>query len=368
MGLVLLGGGRLSEAFRLAAEGDVEVALVIENDLYRRAPAAQVEAFLKAAGTAIVIDHVKTATTAGATAVLPAASWAEASGTFVSHEGRAQRSFQVMVPPRPVQPTWRWLSALANAARLPAGQGWLRLDDVLAELARERPDLAPAALAAPGAAARVADMRIPRQATRYSGRTAMHADVSVFEPTPPDDHDAPLSFSMEGYRHEPPGPLVTRYHAPRWNSVQALNKFQQEVGGPLRGGDPGVRLIEPPDDAVSSSPRPAPPPPFQQTPGRLLAVPLHHIYGSEELSMLSPPVAGRAPAPYLALNALDAERLGAREGRPLNVALGELHLSLPVRVMASLPAGVAGLPVGLPGQPFVALPAELKIEREDGHV
>jgi len=84
--------------------------------------------------------------------------------------------------------------------------------------------------------------------------------------------------------------------------------------------------------------------------------------------MLSPPVAGRAPAPYLALNALDAERLGAREGRPLNVALGELHLSLPVRVMASLPAGVAGLPVGLPGQPFVALPAELKIEREDGHV
>ena len=62
MGLVLLGGRRLSEAFRLASEGDVEVALVIENDLYRRAPAAQVEAFLQAAGTAIVIDHVRTAT------------------------------------------------------------------------------------------------------------------------------------------------------------------------------------------------------------------------------------------------------------------------------------------------------------------
>jgi NADH-quinone oxidoreductase subunit G len=393
MGLVLLGGRRLSEAFRLAAEGDVEVALVIENDLYRRAPAAQVEAFLSASRTAIVIDHVKTATTAAAAAVLPAASWAEATGTFVSHEGRAQRSFQVMVPPRPVQPTWRWLSALASAARLPAGQNWLRLDDVLAELAHERPDLAPAALAAPAADARVADMKIPRQASRYSGRTAMHADVSVVEPTPPDDHDAPLSFSMEGYRDEPPSPLVTRFHAPRWNSVQALNKFQQEVGGPLRGGDPGVRLIEPPAAAASTaapksspavptsipatarsstaatapSPRPAPPPAFRPAPDRLLAVPLHHIYGSEELSMLSPPVAGRAPAAYVALNALDAERLGAREGRPLKVTLDDLHLRLPVRIVASLPEGVAGLPVGLPGQPFVALPAELEIEHEDGH-
>ena len=49
LGLMLLGGRRLSDAFRLAAEGDVEVALVIENDLYRRAPAAAVDAFLRPA-------------------------------------------------------------------------------------------------------------------------------------------------------------------------------------------------------------------------------------------------------------------------------------------------------------------------------
>ncbi len=205
LGLMMLGGGRLSEAFRLAAEGDVEVALVIENDLYRRAPAAQVDAFLQDCRTAIVVDHVKTKTTAAAAAVLPAASWAETTATFVSHEGRAQRSFQTMVPPRPVQPTWRWLSALAAAARLPAGQGWLTLDHVLDELARERPDLAPAALAAPPAAARFVDMKIPRQPSRYSGRTAMHADVSVFDPAPPDDRDAPLSFSMEGYERATAG-------------------------------------------------------------------------------------------------------------------------------------------------------------------
>ena len=172
-------------------------------------------------------------------------------------------------------------------------------------------------------------MKVARQPSRYSGRTAMHADVSVFEPAPPDDHDAPLSFSMEGYREQPPAALVPRYHAPRWNSVQALNKFQQEVGGPLRGGDPGVRLFEPPGAPAPGAASPGRPPrfvgrgvvaaaaavgrcsrpqagapaAFRPSPDRLLAVPLHHIFGSEELSMLSPPVAGRAPAAYLALSA-----------------------------------------------------------------
>ena len=50
---------------------------------------------------------------------------------------------------------------------------------------------------------------------------------------------------MEGYQGQPPAPLIPRFWAPGWNSVQALNKFQEEVGGPLRGGDPGRRLIEP---------------------------------------------------------------------------------------------------------------------------
>jgi len=204
----------------------------------------------------------------------------------------------------------------------------------------------------------------------------VHADVSVFDTAPPDDRDAPMSFSMEGYRGQPPSPLIARYHAPRWNSVQALNKFQEEVGGPLRGGDPGVRLVEPPAAPGSpplavTPPAVTPPPAFRPAPDRLLAVPFHHIYGSEELSMLSPPVAGRAPAPYLALGPHDAERLGAHEGRPFAVRLHgaeELRLRLPVHIVASLPEGVAGLPVGLPDQPFLDLPAELEIDRKGGRV
>ncbi|MFT8139943.1 hypothetical protein ACMYM0_23555, partial [Salmonella enterica subsp. enterica serovar Enteritidis] len=80
---------------------------------------------------------------------------------------------------------------------------------------------------------------------RYSGRTAMRANISVHEPRQPQDIDTPFAFSMEGNN----SPLADRQQipfawAPGWNSPQAWNKFQAEVGGKLRFGDPGVRLIE----------------------------------------------------------------------------------------------------------------------------
>jgi NADH-quinone oxidoreductase subunit G len=366
LGLALLGGRCLHEAFDLAAEGDVEVALVVENDLYRRAAAARVDAFFEHCPTVLVFDHVTTQTTARATAVMPVASWAESTGTWVGFEGRAQRSFQVLEPGRAVQPTWRWLSSLAAAARLPVGQEWYTLDDVHDELARERPDLAAAAHAAPPAGARFAGMKVPRAATRFSGRTAMVADRTVHEPPPPDDRDAPLAFSMEGFDGPPPGALLARYRVPRWNSVQALNKFQEEVAGPLRGGDPGARLVEPPA-TPQASPAPAVPARFTPPADRFLAVPFQEIYGSDELSMLSPPIAGRAPAPYLALGAIDAERLGLGGGDGVRVTLAAdgapaPGLHLPLRVVPSLPAGLCGLPVGLPGLPFIELPAEVVLE------
>ena len=199
----------------------------------------------------------------------------------------------------------------------------------------------------------------------------MHADVSVFEPAPPDDRDSPMSFSMEGYPERPPSPLIARYHAPRWNSVQALNKFQEEVAGPLRGGDPGVRLIEPPAAPGAAAARLRRRRAFRPAGRRLLAVPLHHIYGSEELSMLSPPVAGRAPAPYLALGPRDAERLGARDGTDARggAARSRRAASEPAGAHRGVAARRARRPAGRAArQPFLDLPAELEIDRGGGRV
>src|SRR5206468_6463076 len=99
--------------------------------------------------------------------------------------------------------------------------------------------------AAPNAKFRMSGAKIPRQPHRFSGRTAMNAKKDVHEPRPPGDPDSPLAFSMEGMTglRQEPAALIPMFWAPMWNSPQAVNKFQAEIGGHLQGGDPGVRLI-----------------------------------------------------------------------------------------------------------------------------
>jgi NADH-quinone oxidoreductase subunit G len=82
-----------------------------------------------------------------------------------------------------------------------------------------------------------------------------------------------------------------------------------------------------------------------------LVVPLFHIFGSEELSMHAAGLAELAPWSYLALNPTDAGRVGLAEGDNADLHIGGERFRLPIKLDASLPAGVAGLPLGLEGAP-----------------
>jgi NADH-quinone oxidoreductase subunit G len=346
LGLGLMGGGSLDAAFKAVQDGTADAVIILENDLYRRADAARVDAFLDAAKHVVVIDHLTTATTSKADVVLPAASFAEGDDTLVNNEGRAQRFYRVFVPEGDVQESWRWVRDIFQALGRDEGQLWHNLDDVGAALAEAMPVFQPITEVAPPADFRVAGQKIPRQPARYSGRTAMWAWRNVHEPRPPEDVDSPLAFSMEGSPGQPPAALIPRFWAPGWNSVQTLNKFQSEVGGPLRGGDPGRRLIEPTPGAKALY-FDTVPPAFQPRSDKWLIIPLHHIFGSEELSILAPGIAERAPQPYLGLNPDDVTRLQVREGDELELCLGGTAWLV----------GLAGYPAGLPGLPGIALPA-----------
>jgi NADH-quinone oxidoreductase subunit G len=242
------------------------------------------------------------------------------------------------------------------------GAAWQTLDDVLGACAKTLPVFQGILQAAPPAHFRMSGEKIPRQPHRYSGRTAMLANISVHEPKPPEDPDSPLAFSMEGYPGEPPPALITHYWEPGWNSVQALNKFQEEVGGPLRGGDPGVRLLEAMRESRAAY-FTAIPPAFERREDEWLILPLHHIFGSEELSLLAPAVAQRAARPTLALHPEDAAQLAMAPGEQAEVSLAGTLYRLPVRLDASVPRGTAGCPAGLPGLSGVALPARSKIRK-----
>jgi NADH-quinone oxidoreductase subunit G len=344
LGLSLMDGDHLDTAIQAVQGGMADTVIILENDLYRRMDAASVRAFFEACRHVIVLDHLTHETTQHAEVVLPAATFAEADGTLVSNEGRAQRFFQVFIPEGDIQESWRWLRDLMALTGRSEASAWHGLDDVIEALATTLPGLAGVRGCAPTADFRMHGQKIPRQPHRYSGRTAMAANRTVYEPTPPADPDAPLAFSMEGYPGPPPPSLLPFFWAPRWSSPQALNKFQIEAGGPLHGGDPGVRLIEPADGQIAF---------FGEIPAAFiprtnawLCVPLYHIF-TEELSMVSPPVAARMSQPALVLNPHDAAGLDVASAEEVMCYLrGEAH-RLPVRIDPTLPIGIAGLPARL---------------------
>ena len=358
LGLALIGGRPLQDAFRAVEDGAADTAIILENDLFRRADAGAVNRFLDACKHLLVLDYLVNPTVAKAEAVLPAATFAEADGTFVNNEGRVQRLYQIFVPQGHIQASWRWLDELINLSR--GTEPWSNLDGIVRAMTDELPILKPLLDVAPPADFRIAGQKIAREPARYSGRTAMFAHISVHEPQPPEDPDSPLAFSMEGFQGEPPPALIPRFWAPGWNSVQAINKFQIEVAGPLRGGDPGRRLLEPgqaPQLFYSKVPEP-----FQRRSGEWLVVPLYHIFGSEELSSYSRGIAELSPHPYVALNPEDARRLSLADGKSIRLDIDSHLYQVAVRLAPELPEGVAGLPVGLKGLEWTGLTAWARLQ------
>ncbi|MBX9755837.1 MAG: NADH-quinone oxidoreductase subunit NuoG, partial [Pseudomonadaceae bacterium] len=360
LGLALLTGKAQGDSVEAGLQslidGQADALIVLENDLYRRTESALVDAALQAAKVLIVLDHQHTPTAARADLLLPAASFAEGDGTLVSQEGRAQRFFQVFEPSYYddkilIREGWRWLHALHSTMRHKPVD-WTQLDQVTEACAAAQTELAGILDAAPSAAFRIKGLKLARAPLRYSGRTSMRADISVHEPRTPQDQDSAFAYSMEGYSGAAePRQQVPFAWAPGWNSPQAWNKFQDEVGGHLRAGDPGTRLIEPKGDGLTWFSNV--PGPFAPAAGHWQVVPLYHLFGSEETSARAEPIQARIPQAYVAMAKAEADKLGVNDGAMLSLKIGEASLRLPLVIDDNLSLGVIGLPGGLNGIPSV---------------
>lgn len=360
MGLALLGGLSLEQAFAQ----DYDAVIVVENDLYRRLPATRIDAALAKAAEVIVLDHSDTATVAQASIVLSAASFAEGDGTVVSQEGRAQRYYQVYDPSYynpayAIKESWRWLHALQTGLE-DKNISWTVLDDVIESVAKNVPVLEAIQDVAPDAGYRIHGLKIAREPRRYSGRTAMRAPLSVHEPKQPTDIDSALTFSMEGYvGPQKASSLVPFAWAAGWNSPQAWNKYQDEVGGHLKGGDSGVRLF----DRLAKRPARS-----YIAPAAVLAnaesfrlVPMHHIFASGEFTVKTPAMETRIPEAMFAVGEQDASRLNVQDGQRITVKTGDTTISLPVQVIEYLPTGYIGYPVGLAPTVSLAEPVSVAV-------
>ncbi|MFZ5735470.1 MAG: NADH-quinone oxidoreductase subunit NuoG [Pseudomonadota bacterium] len=308
IGLALLGGDGLDSAAALLQRGGAKTAIVLENDLFDRAPRASVERLFAAAKGVVALDSMANETTARAAIALPVAPFTEATGTFVNYEGRAQRFFAAVAPQESAPASWRRLDAFG------AGD-WHGLDALIGDLIVERPDLVAVADAAPGEDFGMADGKVTRAPRPYTGRTADDRAGQFADAVIPVDHDGPLTFGIKGARGTAvPPALITSYKTSGLHSANNVTRFLEEVGGPLRGGDPGASLIRPGEASLPEAVLQ----PVIVGEG-LWLIPLHDAFTGGELSRASALLAARRPAPRLLLHPDDAALHGFRDGTAVQV-------------------------------------------------
>jgi NADH-quinone oxidoreductase subunit G len=355
MGLAFFPGKSVEDAISLAENEEIDTLVILENDLYRRAAEASVEHLFKRSRQVIVLDHLMNRTSLSADILLPAATFAESRGTLVNNEGRAQRYYKAVANNDQVKESWQWINEFIRIRDKSKTPKWNQFDDLFSSMVQELPVLAKLRDYWPDADFRMLNTRIPGQTLRYSGRTAMNANINVSEQGPLQDAGSPLAFSMEGQPEKPPSSLVPFYWTPGWNSVQAMHGYLDQSNGSMKGGDPGIRLIEP--DKESKFPY------FRishQTTGaekgEWLVIPVYQIFGSEELSSASSAIAQRIQEPFLCINGKDAEMVGVKNGDLIKLEISGRNFNIKVKIEDSLRQGIAGLSVNLPDMQFQELP------------
>lgn len=364
LGVALLDGRSLDGSAATGAEWNRDAVIILENDLRRRLEKATLDHWLERFDPVIVIDHVDEAILDQADFVFPASPIACGDGTLVNNEGCTQRFFSAMPNESDVKDSWRWIRDIARRASQDAFQkmsSWNHLDDIHAAIAGEFPILRRIGETAPPALFRISDQNIPRAPHRFSGRTALPMLETIHEPQPPNDPESPLAFSMEGTPRQPPSPLIPFFWSSRWNSNEAVNKFQDEIGGPLRNENTGVRLFDAQPRRVTQF--------FENAPARsdrrnnqLLLVPLPRLFGTEELSARGAAIRERIPQAAVVLNPRDADRLGVRKGQAVDIRAPGLVRRLPVETDETMAGGAAGLLL-VGDEAYVTLPAWVTLRK-----
>ncbi|MEH6529112.1 MAG: NADH-quinone oxidoreductase subunit NuoG [Porticoccus sp.] len=366
LGVAMLDGGEgmgFDALTASAKQGEIDTLIVMENDLYRRAPVEVIDQLLGNIKHLVVLDALDNATLSTSQIALPVATFAESEGTLVSSEGRAQRYYPVFVAEDDRLPSWQWLSELGQVLGLSGFDQLQHFDQVEQACAQDIPVLSGITAAAPDHQFRNRGLKIPRQPVRYSGRTAMLANVSVHEPKQPVDEETPLSFSMEGLNVGQPSSLMSSSWSPGWNSNQSIQKFQDEAGGTIKGGSAGVRLISPGQGVDLGVGSISVPEAFPSSDTELLLVPIYRVFGSDELSHKAPAINELSGDAQLILHPNDANSLQVADGDGVTAIVGDAEVSLEVLIDASIASGCVGITMGMSGTQSLVVGSAVSLQK-----
>src|SRR5690625_7948440 len=112
----------------------------------------------------------------------------------INNEGWSQRKYKTIQHENENKSSWKWIRLMIDKPNSVE-----HLDEIVQKMIKKFPELKLVREVAPSASFREGTQKITREPHRYSGRTAMHADVNIHEPKPPEDPDSALTYHMEGF-------------------------------------------------------------------------------------------------------------------------------------------------------------------------
>ncbi|WP_041063490.1 NADH-quinone oxidoreductase subunit NuoG [Candidatus Tachikawaea gelatinosa] len=369
IGVGLIEGNPLEKIHNQLKEEHNNVIIILENDICRSLSKNKRDLIFKKNNKIIVLDHQLTKTTKKAKLLLSSTSFVESDGTLINYEGRAQRFFKTYDHnyynnnDTILFESWRWINYISMKINNKSVQ-WKNLDDIIKCIEKSVVNLKGIKKASPKSTFRIHGQKIARLTNRSSGRTAINAKNNVHETRQPQDKDTIFTFSMEG--NSQPNHLnseIPFVWSPGWNSVQALNKFQKEVGRQLLAGNPGhllFRFIKNNSlkwfDHIPST--------FIKNENSWIVVPYYQLFGSEELSQLSKDFQKRIPTAQITMNPMDVYNLGLDKGGNFAFLYDEEKWIFPISFSKILNPGQVGLPIGMSGVPIFLLGANIKQLKE----
>jgi len=358
IGVSLFGGMTLNQVINTIQHKKIDTLIIMENDLYHWMTKNTIDSILKKIKTVLVFDHQKTATLKRARLVFPACNSFESSGTVVNYEGRAQRFFKTYAvnflnKKNKMKESWKWIYKIYNSINKTKKHD-VSLDKITEIYSSSFSYLSPLKKMLPTSNTKIFEQKIPRSPNRSSGRTALRSHIDIHEPQQPKDTDSMFSFSMEGsnrfYEYSSYIPFVW---SPGWNSPQAWNKFQKEIGGDLKNGNPGVLLFkEKIKKTIFFSIN------YKTCVTKknfFTIVPYFTLFGVDEISQYSPEIHHKIHSVYALISVKDAKEKNLESDSTIMFQCLDQTFHISIKLSKTLSSKNIALPIGRIGFPYILL-------------
>ncbi|ABJ90579.1 NADH-quinone oxidoreductase subunit NuoG [Buchnera aphidicola] len=362
IGISLIPSISLDSMFNIINSNKVDILIILENNLHKLYEATVINKIFEKVNKIIVLDHYNTKIVNKSDFFLPTTNFAESSGNILNYEGRLQRFFKVYNPnfyKKKIYKLegWRWIYAILNNIKSFKLIQSISIDKIIKFCSKKNSYFKYLKNSSPSAKFRINNQKIARSSLRYSGRTAMFADINMHEPKSPIDVDSMFSFSIEGSQQTEKSFSFSPFlWSPNWNSQQSLYKLSIQSKNQFFLYNEGILIFKKYKEKHLSN--------FfikknilnkKISVNSFKIIPYYKLLGSEEISHNYFVNILKIKFFYAVLNRTDAKKMNIYNNDILQFQINDNIFKFPVKLSSYINSCHIGLPVGIGNIPMIFL-------------